>query len=210
MALILLAGVVSYLSIPIESDPDVQIPVLIVTVPHEGISPEDAERLLIMPTEVELRDVEGIDEMISFGSEGAATVIAQFDVDADPDRALTDTREAVDRAKAKMPRTIEEPIISEATANDWPVAVVNFAGEGVPERVLYQLALKLKDEFESIPAVLEARLAGDREEVLEARDRPGRAAVLRHHERASSSPASPTTTGSSRPAPSTPATAASP
>ena len=48
LAGIMLAGI-SHSSIPIESDPDVSVPIIVVVVPHEGISPEDSERLLIVP-----------------------------------------------------------------------------------------------------------------------------------------------------------------
>ena len=51
---IIFAGVVSYSSIPVEMDPDVAVPVIWVMIPHEGISPEDSERLLARPMELEL------------------------------------------------------------------------------------------------------------------------------------------------------------
>ena len=59
MALIIGAGLVSYLTIPEESSPDIPIPILYVLMGHEGISPEDAERLLARPMEQALRGIEG-------------------------------------------------------------------------------------------------------------------------------------------------------
>ena len=168
MALVLIAGIYSYAKIPVEADPNIQVPVFIVTVPHEGISPEDSERLLVMPMETELRSVEGVKELTAYAAEGSATLMVEFEADFDPDPALIDVREAVDRAKVKIPSTAEEPIVSEVTAADFPILTINFAGEGVPERVLYNTALRVKDELEAIPDVLEANLRGTREEVLEA------------------------------------------
>jgi multidrug efflux pump len=63
LLLVLIGGVQVYSTIPKEADPDVQVPVVYVAVPHEGISPEDAERLLVRPMEQELRGLEGIKEM---------------------------------------------------------------------------------------------------------------------------------------------------
>jgi multidrug efflux pump len=166
MAMVVIAGLVSRLSIPIEGDPKVDVPFFVVTVVHEGISPEDAERLLVMPMEVELRTVQGVDEITAFGSEGAATVMVEFDPDYDLDRALQDTREAVDRAKAELPSTAEEPIVQEARADGRPILQINIVGE-VPERMLYNIALDLRDEIEAIPTVLAANLSGQREELLE-------------------------------------------
>ena len=168
LAAIVFAGVMSYTVIPIEMDPDVPIPVIFVMIPHEGISPEDSERLLVRPMELELRRLEGVKELNAYAGEGSAIIIAEFDSDFDQDQALTDVREAVDMAKAKIPSTAEEPIVMEISASDFPIISVGIGGEGVPERVRYRLARHLKDEIETIGDVLEARLEGDREELLEA------------------------------------------
>ena len=63
LAVLIIAGLVSYVSIPKEAEPDIVIPQIYVNVFHEGISPEDAERLLIRPMETELRSLEGLDEI---------------------------------------------------------------------------------------------------------------------------------------------------
>ncbi|MDZ7684598.1 MAG: efflux RND transporter permease subunit [Gammaproteobacteria bacterium] len=168
LVVILLIGWISWLSIPIESNPDVSVPVIIVTVPHEGISPEDAERLLARPVELEMRSIEGVEELNSYSREGAATVVIEFDYDLDPDDVLIDVREAVDRAKVKIPSSAEEPIIEEVSAAGFPIITVSLGGEGVPDRVLFNLARELKDQIEAIPDILEANLVGEREEMLEA------------------------------------------
>ena len=168
MVMVVVAGLLARNAIPIANEPDIQVPFYVVTVIHEGIAPEDAERLLVMPLEVELRNVEGIDEMTSFASEGAATVMIEFDAEYDLNRALQDVREAVDSARPEMPGTIEEPVIRETSTDDFPILQVNIVGEDVPERVLYDLAIELKDRIEIIPEVLDAEMQGHREEVLEA------------------------------------------
>lgn len=165
---ILLAGLISYLSIPLESNPDVSVPVIVITIPHEGISPQDAERLLARPMELELKTIEGVEEVNSYSGEGSATVVIEFDFSFDSDQALLDVREAVDKARAKIPSTAEEPFVTEVSASDEPVITVSLGGEGVPDRVLYDLARDLKDKLESIPEVLEANVHGHREELLEA------------------------------------------
>ena len=72
-----------------------------------------------------------------------------------------------------MPGTIEEPIIRETTTTeDFPILQVNLVGEDVPERVLYNLAIELKDEIEIIPEVLDAELQGHREGSTRSDHRP--------------------------------------
>lgn len=168
LAAIMFAGFVSYSVIPIESEPDVSIPVIFVQIPHEGISPEDAERLLARPMELELRRIEGVDELSSYSAEGRATLIIEFDSSFEPDQAVVDVREAVDLAKAKIPSTAEEPIIREISAADYPIITISVGGVGTSDRVRSRLARKLQDEIEGISEILEANIVGDREELLEA------------------------------------------
>ena len=165
---IMFAGVASFLSIPVESDPDVSVPVMIVQIPHEGISPEDSERLLVRPMELELKSIEGVVELNGYAAEGMATLVIEFDSSFEPDQAVQDVREAVDRGKVKLPSTAEEPIIREVSASDFPVITVSVAGQDVSERTRLQSARELKDAIEAVPGVLEAKISGAREEVLEA------------------------------------------
>jgi multidrug efflux pump len=167
LAMVLIAGVYAYATIPVESDPNIQVPVFVITIPHEGISPEDSERLLVAPMETELRAVEGVKELTAYAAEGSATLVVEFEADFDANGALIDVREAVDRGKVEIPSTAEEPIVSEITTNDFAIITVNFSGTDAPERVLYNLAVRVKDEIEAIPDVLEANLRGQREELLE-------------------------------------------
>lgn len=166
--MIMLTGLVSYLSIPVELNPDVTVPVVVTTIIHEGISPEDAERLLSKPAEVELKTLEGVAQIRSFSSEGAATVVTEFDVSFDSDQALIDTRTAIDRAKAKFPQSTEEPIILEVSAATMPVVQVSISGQDVPERVLLKVAQDLQRAIETLPEILSADMVGNREELLEA------------------------------------------
>lgn len=171
---VMLTGFVAYLSIPVELNPDVEVPVIITTIIHEGISPEDAERLLSKPAELELKSLDGISQISSFSSENAATVITEFDIDFESQDALTEVREAINRAKARFPQSTEEPIIQEVSAATLPVVQIAIGGVGVDERVLLRIAEDLQREIEILPPILEATMVGNREELLEAVVDPGK------------------------------------
>ena len=171
---VMLTGFGSYLAIPVELNPDVEVPIIITTIIHEGISPEDAERLLAKPTEIELKSLDGITQISSFSSENAATIITEFDIDFESKTALSDVREAVNRAKARFPANTEEPIMQEVSAAGLPVVQIAIGGEGVPERVLLRIAEELQREIEILPPILEAVMVGNREELLEAEIDPGK------------------------------------
>jgi multidrug efflux pump len=166
LVLILIAGTYAFVSIPKEADPDINIPLIYVSMSHEGISPEDAERLLIRPMEEQLRGIEAVKEMRATAYEGGANVVLEFDAGFDADQALSDVREKVDLAKPDLPEESEEPIVSEVNFSLFPVLVVTLSG-AVPERTLLALARRLRDDIEAIPSVLDVEIGGDREEQVE-------------------------------------------
>lgn len=167
MGVVILCGLIARSILPIANEPHIEVPFFYVGIMHEGISPEDSERLLIQPMETELRKVEGIEEITALASEGNATLFIEFAPDRNLSQALVDVREAVDRAKAEIPATAEEPIVREIEIDEYPILQISLIGEGAPERLVYETALMLRDRIETIPSVLKADLQGHREEMLE-------------------------------------------
>ncbi|MGA0394865.1 MAG: efflux RND transporter permease subunit, partial [Rhodospirillales bacterium] len=166
LALILIAGTIAYISIPKEAEPDVNMPVIYVKLKLEGISPEDAERLLIRPMELELRKIQGVKEMRASGFEGGANITLEYEAGFNADLALNDVRAKVDLAKSELPDEAEEPTVHEVSFAMFPVIQVTLSGP-VPERELLKRARDLRDSIESITSVLSADIAGDREEMVE-------------------------------------------
>ena len=128
LMVIIAAGIASYFSIPKESEPEIDIPFIYVEVALEGVSPEDAERLLVRPLEQEFRTIEGIKEMVASGGENRATVTLEFEADADVDKALTDVRERVDLAKSKgnivAPQKVANMVAGVASGGIQPVEMI--------------------------------------------------------------------------------------
>ncbi|MEM9633821.1 MAG: efflux RND transporter permease subunit [Pseudomonadota bacterium] len=166
MLALLIAGVFSYINIPKEDSPDIDVPVFYVSIQQQGISPEDAERLLVRPMETELRGLDGLKEITAIASEGHAGIVLEFDISFDKDEALADVRDKVDAAKGELPTDAEEPTISETNFALVPTITIALSGN-VPERTLYQHARRLKDQIEAIDTVRSADLKGHREELLE-------------------------------------------
>jgi multidrug efflux pump len=166
LILLLLAGWVTYKNLPKELWPDIQLPFIYVSMTLEGVSPDDAERLLARPMEQQVRTIEGLKEFRSLTYQGGASVVLEFHAGYDIDRALDDVREQVDLAKPDLPEDADEPFVQEVAFSRFPVLVVTLSGD-VPERSLRQLADRLQDKIEGIPAVLEATMSGEREELVE-------------------------------------------
>ena len=85
--LLLISGAITYANIAKESNPDITIPIIYVSMIHDGISPEDAERMLVRPMEKELKSIAGIKEMRANAGEGHASVTLEFDAGLDPKEA---------------------------------------------------------------------------------------------------------------------------
>lgn len=161
-----LFGLFVYLNMPRESEPNIDIPFISVVVPYPGVSPEDAERLLVKPLETALQSIEGVKQMDSAGRQNLAAVNLEFEADFDKAKALADVRAKVDLARGEFPPDAEEPIIEEANFAGEPVIGVVLSG-AAPERALYQAARSLQERLEASPGVLEVYLGGSREEFLE-------------------------------------------
>ena len=163
---LLAAGFSAYVSIPKEAEPDVSIPIIYVNVTQRGISPEDAERLILRPLETQLKTVENVKEMRAAAFEGGGYVLLEFDAGFDADVALADVRAKVDDARSELPRDADEPHVQEVNLSLFPVLVVALGGD-VPERTLLRLARRAETEIEQIPGVLSAELRGARDEAVE-------------------------------------------
>ncbi|MBU3672983.1 MAG: efflux RND transporter permease subunit [Sinobacteraceae bacterium] len=174
LAALILGGLATYVSMPKEFEPDVEMPFVNVRLMHIGISPEDAERLLLRPIEQQVRTLEGVKQISSLAYQDGANITLEFEAGRDTDLALADVRSAVDIAKSKLPGDTEEPVVSDfRIAQQQPILNLNVAGT-IAERDLVELARKLKDKIELVPGVLEVSMTGAREEQLEVLIDPAR------------------------------------
>jgi multidrug efflux pump len=161
-----LFGFFAYLSMPREAQPDIKLPYIFIAVPFPGVSPEDAERLLVKPLEVQLQTIKGVKHMNSMARQNQAIVTLEFDPSFSTDKALADVRAKVDLARGRFPPDAEEPIIQEQGFADQPIIGIVLHG-AAPERELTQIARDLKERLESSPGVQEAFPSGVRDEQLE-------------------------------------------
>ena len=169
MLVITISGIYSRVSIPVEPDPEIDIPFVVTNLFLPGISPEDADRMLARPAAPEILGLEHLKEFTTYAYEGGATLLTEFYEQADVDKVETEVRDAIDRARREMPSDMEEPFVSGSVFDDWPVISVNLiAEEGVPHRILQSLAVELAEELEQLTDVREARINGERTEIIEA------------------------------------------
>ncbi len=158
-AFITIAGLFSYRSIPKESFPETEIPIIAVNTVYPGVSPSDMESLVTRKIEEELNTISDVKELTSTSVEGYSNVIVEFESSTDMNEALQQVREKVDLARPELPSEVEEPFIAEFSMADAPVMQVNLSG-GYGLVRLKELGEELQDRIESIPAVLRVGLRG--------------------------------------------------
>ena len=159
-------GLYQYNTLPKESDPDISLPVIYISLTHKGISPEDSERLLVKPIEKELKNIEGLKKITSTSYQGGGNVVLEFDAGFDSVKAMSDTREKVDLIKNKLPNNSEEPRIFEVNLSRFPVLAIGISGD-VDNRSLNNIAKRLKEDIETISEVLEVKALGENERIIE-------------------------------------------
>ncbi|WP_417524205.1 efflux RND transporter permease subunit [Marinovum sp.] len=166
IVLSLLAGGFAYVGLPKEGEPDIEIPALFVSVPFPGISAADAETLLVKPMETELSDLDGLKTLSGTAAEGYAGVALEFEFGWDKTKVMADVRDAMKSAEASFPEGAEQYTINEINFSEFPIVIVNLTGS-VPERTMARVAKDLQDRVEGLDSVLEAGIAGNRDEMLE-------------------------------------------
>ena len=166
IGLSLLAGGLAYVSLPKEGEPDIEIPAIFVSVPFPGISAADSETLLVKPMETELSDLDGLKTITGTAAENYAGVALEFEFGWDKTKVLADIRDAMNKAEAQFPSGADQYSINEINFSEFPIIIVNLTGD-VPERTLLRVAKDLQDKIEGLDAVLDAGLAGQRDEMVE-------------------------------------------
>jgi multidrug efflux pump subunit AcrB len=159
VVMIITMGVLSYLSLPRESTPDIQVPLLIVTIPFPGASPEDVESLITHKVELKFKRVENLKKMNSTSAEGMVAITLEFELGFDVGDARVDVREALNELLPELPQDIEDPIITEINLSEDPILFITLSGRLGLLR-LKEVAEDLLEDIEAIPGILEVRRAG--------------------------------------------------
>ena len=158
-AIIAIMGLVSYISLPKESAPEVVIPMAFVSTPYFGVSPADIESQVTQPLEKELKGLSGIKKITSQSMEGYSAVTVEFNPDVDITEALQKVRERVDLAKKDIPEDAEEPRVMEINTSEFPILFVNISGAYSLVK-LKEIAEVIEDDIEAFDEVLEVDLSG--------------------------------------------------
>ena len=166
MILIITFGVLAYIGLPKESNPDVPTPYVIISTAYEGVSPSDIESLIALPIERKLKGLDGVKQVSSYCSEGISNIIIEFMSDQDVTDALQRVQDKVNSAKSDLPRDLRnDPIVFDINISDFPIMELSVAGD-IPEAYMKKITDELKDNIEGLKGVQEAIISGVRTRIV--------------------------------------------
>jgi HAE1 family hydrophobic/amphiphilic exporter-1 len=120
MALIL-AGVISYMALPVKQFPNVQFPLVVVTVSENGAAPGELETQVTRPVEDALAGISNVHNITSTVVQGVSTTAVEFDMGVDLQQKTDDVRARIDQARSILPRDIDEPLVSRVDMDAAPI-----------------------------------------------------------------------------------------
>ncbi len=163
---IILAGGFAYKTLPLEAQPEVEIPTMLVSTIYPGVAPEDMEKLVTNVLESELKDLRDVKKITSSSSESSSVVTVEFEAGVDLDIAYQKLRDKVEKAKPDLPADAEDPVIIEINLSDFPMMLINVSGRYDLDK-LKNVSEKIKDDIEQIPGVLGVDLTGGLEREIQ-------------------------------------------
>ena len=159
---VVLAGILALTALPREAFPPVNYDVVIVTTPYLNATAQEVEKLVTIPLEDELHEVNGIKEMNSISEENISTIIIEIDANVkNKNKVVNEIQRAVDRV-TDLPDDADDPVVEELETSEIPVIQVSLSGD-VPEHELRRYAESLEDKLVDIPEVASIQKSGWRD-----------------------------------------------
>ncbi len=170
IAMIFLAGIFSYNSMPRESFPEIIMPEVYVATAYPGNSALDIEKLITRPLEKEINGISGVDEIISTSIEGFSSIQVKFDFSITPTEALRKVKDKVDAAKSDkdFPKDLPaDPTVKELNfAELMPIMNINLSGDFSLDQ-LKEYGEYLEDEIEKVSEISKVEIRGIQDKEME-------------------------------------------
>ncbi|HLE00455.1 MAG TPA: efflux RND transporter permease subunit [Bdellovibrionota bacterium] len=161
MAALIIFGGVSFSRMGVSQLPDVDFPVVTISLSLLGAAPEVMETQVVDPIEDAVMSVEGVRSVTSSSYEGNATITVELDLDRDIDAALQEVQTKVVQTQRLLPRNMDPAVITKTNPEDQPILWLALGSKehSVRELMIY-VRDQLKDQFTSLPGVGEVMLGG--------------------------------------------------
>jgi len=159
---IILFGIIGYVSLPIREYPNVDNPIITVSVSYPGANAEVIENQITEPLEQNINGIPGIRSLTSRSSQGSCRITVEFELSVDLETAANDVRDKVSRAQRYLPRDVDPPTVSKADADAVPIMQITVQS---PKRSLLEISeiaeLTVKEQLQTISNVSGVEIWGE-------------------------------------------------
>ncbi|WP_198119705.1 efflux RND transporter permease subunit [Massilia rhizosphaerae] len=154
-------GLLALSKLRVNQNPDVEIPIIVVTIPYPGASPETSERELLERLEKPMQAITGVTEIDSYANEGSATIVLQFDFKRNLIEASDDVRNAIAGVRYKLPVEMREPVLRRVDPSAQPIMNLALSSTTLSHAEISRLAEdKLADRLRAIDGVANVQVNG--------------------------------------------------
>ncbi|MCH8889014.1 efflux RND transporter permease subunit [Patescibacteria group bacterium] len=160
MIALIVFGLVSLITLPKESNPEVDIPIGIVSTGLAGASAADIEKLITNKLEEGIKNnLDNIKKLTSTSREGFSSIVVEFDAKANVDKSIQELKDEVDKIKPELPSEATDPVVLNVDFSSEPVLTFSVSSE-LPEKVFGAIARQLEEEIKAIRGVSDVSVAG--------------------------------------------------
>jgi multidrug efflux pump subunit AcrB len=137
-----IAGIVSFMNMDVQNEPDIEFPVVVVSISQPGAAPTEITTQITQKIESAIRSVQGVRNINATSSEGNTTVSVEFEIGDDINAAVSEVKNAVDQIRSDLPDGILEPQIFKVATSSEPIA---YFGVEASDMTLEQLSWFVDD-----------------------------------------------------------------
>ncbi len=177
---VLLLGLVTYRALPVASMPTIDLPTLRVSASRPGADPAVMAATVAAPLERRLGEIAGVTEITSTSSLGSASVIVQFDLSRNIDKAARDVQSAINAAASDLPSDLPAlPTLRKFNPSAAPVLILALTSDTLGGSVLYDVADSvLAQRIAQVEGVADVTVAGAEQPAVRIRFDPGKLATM--------------------------------
>jgi HAE1 family hydrophobic/amphiphilic exporter-1 len=129
MVTLVVFGLVSLFLLQTDEFPDVAVPLVVVSVPYPGASPDNVERELVDPLEEAIAGISGVRKVTSNSLDSFATLLVQFTYEKDLNEATQEIRDEINAIRNDLPPEMEEPVLTKINPVDFPILSLALSSE---------------------------------------------------------------------------------
>ncbi|QDP19821.1 efflux RND transporter permease subunit [Sphingomonas xanthus] len=137
-----LAGLVAFMRMDVQDNPDIEFPVVIASIAQPGAAPTEIENQITQLVESSVRTLPGVRSISSTASEGSSTTVVEFEIGTDINQSVNEVKNAVDQVRGELPDGILEPFVEKQTTSSQPIA---YFAVSAPDKTIEQLSWFVDD-----------------------------------------------------------------